>query len=200
MENRCAFSIIFCGRCGSLAVSNDLSSDNQSRLVCRGCGWRGRFLVGRVAREKSEVQKMLEEAIRDNQLIGPVRGAWGLPQNTTQDYSPETEIEAPRVAQETGRKCLTFDLICELEPRVELLWREAQAIKIKDDGNTSSFCANITMNDFKSRIRKLVGYQVDDAPEILKDNIAYDLVYQMIYQTLPYCRNCGCGVYIPPET
>ena len=85
---------------------------------------------------------------------------------------------------------LTFQQICDLEPRVRALFDEAKAVT--DDPSEVSFCANTVWHrqGFKKRVSALVGYDAIN-PQLAGDQ-AYDCAYQTIYAVLPVCRNCGC--------
>jgi hypothetical protein len=60
-------------------------------------------------------------------------------------------------------RCITFDELCELEPRLRMLYDEAASIR--DDPTQESFCANNVWygyfdqrgKGFKSRLKRLVG-------------------------------------------
>ena len=112
-------------------------------------------------------------------------------------------------------KSITWEDICEAEPRVKALYYTA--CHVKDCKTDRSFCANyVFLNTFKPIICELVGFcrsrrkkmmkesandfqfenffaytdEIDD--EMLSTSIAYDIVYQKIYGALPDCRNCCC--------
>jgi hypothetical protein len=87
---------------------------------------------------------------------------------------------------------LTFQQICELEPRVKALFGEAKAVH--DDRSQKSFCANDVWFGIRSRLVKLVGFE-ELNPQInpqLTSSAVYDTVLNTIYEVLPPCRNCGC--------
>ncbi|RZU29054.1 hypothetical protein [Edaphobacter modestus] len=85
---------------------------------------------------------------------------------------------------------LSFQQICDLEPRVQALFDEAKAVH--DDPAAESFCANTVWHrsGFKKRVSALAGF--DATHPQLQTNEAYDTAYQTIYLALPNCRNCGC--------
>jgi hypothetical protein len=85
---------------------------------------------------------------------------------------------------------LSFDEICELEPRVGELLREVQAVK---DTGGESFCANdhwCLPGGFESRLCRLVGWRA--AKPELRNSECYDIAYDHLYVLLPSCRECRC--------
>jgi hypothetical protein len=93
---------------------------------------------------------------------------------------------------------LTFEQLCELEPRLLDLLNEARAIK--DNRRKRSFCANQVWygwrghEGFKPRLLDLVGFRRkhDGSDPRLATSRAYDVAYHTIYDALPDCRNCAC--------
>lgn len=84
---------------------------------------------------------------------------------------------------------MTWDEITELEPELAHLLLFAKWVK--DDKQTPYFCANeIWYRLFKPRLMQLVGWEA--ANPVLAGETEYDTAYDMIYDTLPGCRNCGC--------
>jgi len=89
---------------------------------------------------------------------------------------------------------VTFDQLCEVEPKLRALWEEARAVK--DDKSKPLFCANAfwygwrPYKGFKPRLVRLVG-QFARKPA-LRTKVAYDVGYQEVYHQLPNCRNCWC--------
>ena len=85
---------------------------------------------------------------------------------------------------------ITFDQLCEIEPRLRLLEMEAKSIQAGDD-----FCANEVWYEsggIKSQLRKLVGNEGCDSQDpILRSSEAYSLVYQYLWAILPNCRHAG---------
>src|SRR5215467_6291400 len=90
---------------------------------------------------------------------------------------------------------LTWERLCELEPRLLALHRRAKAIK--DDERKPWFCANDVWygrgsnEGLKEELRNLVGWRRKGHP-ILGSSEAYDVAYDTVYDVLPPCRNCGC--------
>jgi hypothetical protein len=90
---------------------------------------------------------------------------------------------------------MTFEQLCQLEPRLEDLLREARSHK-----GGRSFCANAVWfgygeyrhRSFKRRLQELVGWKRKDNP-ILSTREAYDLAFHTIYQALPDCGDCLCA-------
>ena len=110
------------------------------------------------------------------------------------DNAPAVEFDLP--LDETDSP-LTFEGLCELEPRLRALYNEVSAIK--DDGSKPYFCANHTWdewneetgNSFKGRVAELVGYRRKEHP-VLGTSRAYRVAYHTIYDALPDCRSCVC--------
>jgi hypothetical protein len=54
------------------------------------------------------------------------------------------------------------------------------------------FCANVHWygtDGFKSRMRKLVGFERKGGPQRLRTMAAYDLAYDTLYGSLPDCQH-----------
>ena len=92
---------------------------------------------------------------------------------------------------------MTFEQLCELEPKLKALAEEAKATR--DDGSGEAFCANAVWYGYaghrgiKRRLLLLVGFERPDGPDELLTTEAYDVSYQAIYDMLPDCRGeCGC--------
>lgn len=92
---------------------------------------------------------------------------------------------------------MTFDRLCELEPKLKSLADEASATR--DDGTKEAFCANAIWYGYfghpgiKPRLLLLVGWERPDGPDELLTTEAYDVAYDTIYNMLPDCRGeCGC--------
>jgi len=86
---------------------------------------------------------------------------------------------------------LTFEKLCELEPGLLELYRQACAVK--DDRRKRSFCANaIWYREFKPVLVQLVGWTARKQDPVLRTSEAYRLAYDTIYHALPDCRNCWC--------
>jgi hypothetical protein len=88
---------------------------------------------------------------------------------------------------------LTWELMVEIEPRLNALWLEACTVSSK---YKKHFCANSFWygygspeQGFKGRVSKLAGF--DAANPKLRGMDAYSIAYEKIYKALPDCRNCG---------
>jgi len=85
---------------------------------------------------------------------------------------------------------LTWRQIVKLEPKLGALHREAQ--EVRDTGGRH-FCANkVWYDDFKPRLKLLVGWCRADDVLSLKASESYATAYAKIYNALPDCRNCAC--------
>ncbi|MCL2118008.1 MAG: hypothetical protein FWH27_06225 [Planctomycetaceae bacterium] len=89
---------------------------------------------------------------------------------------------------------ITFDQLCEIEPRLRNLETETKGIQAGDD-----FCANevwYRLGGIKSRLRKLVGNEgCDSQNPTLRSCDAYHVVYQHLWSILPNCRHRGACRY-----
>jgi hypothetical protein len=104
---------------------------------------------------------------------------------------------------------MTFEQVCEWEPRLEDVGYCMKAIR--DSASEPSFCANIVWYTLvKPRVVALVGFKVpekrgglwnladgtvtgqEDTPPELRSAKAYRVVYRHLYEQLPACRNCRC--------
>jgi hypothetical protein len=87
---------------------------------------------------------------------------------------------------------ITWELLCELEPRLLSLYNKAQAICSLP--LRRAFCANRTWNrDFRHDLDDLVGFHVGpDADSRLRTFAAHNIARTKIYNALPDCRNCSC--------
>lgn len=99
-----------------------------------------------------------------------------------------------------GRMKQRFEELCEMQPQLRDLYEIASAIK--DDLSTPAFCANAVWYGYgswrglgiKELLKSYVGWGADLAHSAaLKTSCAYDIAYEVIYDALPDCRNCGCG-------
>ncbi|WP_417736292.1 hypothetical protein [Rosistilla oblonga] len=87
---------------------------------------------------------------------------------------------------------MTFEELCEIEPRLTELERKAKAAElVKYD---RQFCANAYWADaIKPALTSLVGWDlVGEADDRLKTMEAYNLTYDHLYSLLPNCNQCGC--------
>jgi len=83
-----------------------------------------------------------------------------------------------------------FKELCQMEPRLDNLYKETQSIASCAYGD-DSFCANWTWYKYlKPKLLFLVGYMADNP--LLMSEQDYDIAYQELYDLLPGCRNCGC--------
>ncbi len=87
----------------------------------------------------------------------------------------------------------SWDELVTLEPRLDLLLKEAQSVK--DDKTKDVFCANRiwygdgSRNGLKQKMSKLVGWFSEKDDPILRSPAAYNLAYDTIYNALPDCRH-----------
>lgn len=93
--------------------------------------------------------------------------------------------------EELKRDQATFEKLAKLEPALSVLLNDVRAAK--DDGGPAGFCANtVWLRKFKPRLRQLVGYETTNKTPVLQTASAYDAVYNVTYEALPPCRDCGC--------
>ena len=85
---------------------------------------------------------------------------------------------------------ITFDQLCEIEPRLRHLETMVKSIQAE-----KKFCANevwYRKEGIKSRIRQLVGYEgCHSKNDTLCTSEAYDVTYQHLWAILPDCRHRG---------
>jgi hypothetical protein len=106
--------------------------------------------------------------------------------------SPPPEL----IAKRTRTGPLTFEELCEMEPRLQLLLAAAEA---HHKNREPVFCANAVWYGYpgfrpgiKDRLCKLAGWLAERAGD-LNSPEAYDLAYQTLYSALPDCRGrCIC--------
>lgn len=92
-------------------------------------------------------------------------------------------VHSPPQNEDYDDRCVrTWDIIKNIEPRLEAMFREAcQATE----------CANrVWYSRLKPRLCRLVGFMAQDP--LLKSADVYDVAYQTIYAALPDCGpHCG---------
>ncbi len=79
------------------------------------------------------------------------------------------------------------------EPRLLAVYHTARCLK--DDFSTPGYCANLQFfieGRIKERLTELVGWN-RGKDTYLGTQEAYDTAYEVIYNALPYCRNCMCA-------
>lgn len=83
---------------------------------------------------------------------------------------------------------MNWQEITAIEPRLFDLEAEIQSV----DAGEQVFCANrIWYDRFKPQVVALVGDYSSN--EQLRNQQAYSLAYQHLYDQLPGCRNCMCA-------
>jgi hypothetical protein len=99
-----------------------------------------------------------------------------------------------RKAKDTKPKPMpvpTLDELVALDPRIGQLLEDAG--RVRDDGSAPAYCGNLVFDTrFKPRIVALVGWERRDGPKPLRTNLAYDVLYDAVYDKMPNCRNCWC--------
>jgi len=91
---------------------------------------------------------------------------------------------------------LSWELLCELEPRLLVLLAEVKSIK--DDKSKPYFCANSVWYghgnnvSIKNKMCELVGFNARGGDQRLHTCEAYDIALQKLYYALPDCRDCNC--------
>lgn len=96
-----------------------------------------------------------------------------------------------------GKTKATFGDLCQIQPKLRDLLRQAQQAPAGDD-----FCANEfyygyghfkRQGGLKKRIIELVGWEACTNHNLLLSSEAYDIVVDTIWNALPACgKNCGC--------
>lgn len=99
------------------------------------------------------------------------------------------EIERCKARDEARKESLTWETIIAIDPFFDDLLHEIEGTEPGE-----RFCANdIWYKKYKPIILRRVGYcSPNYAPEILKTERAYEIVYEKLYGALPNCKGCGC--------
>lgn len=110
---------------------------------------------------------------------------------------PWSEIQMPKRTDRSRAlppEELSWERICEIEPRLKVAEREI--LRIADKGG-KAFCANAVWYgygdpdfSFKERVVRYAGWEAEEPR--LRSNAAYDIAYEHLYELLPACRNCWC--------
>lgn len=88
---------------------------------------------------------------------------------------------------------MTFEDCCKLDPAINALHLQVKSFA-KEHRHDKAFCANRHwVQTFKPQLLPLVGCERRRGPAELQSSLAYDVVYDAIYELLPDCRNCCCG-------
>ncbi len=90
----------------------------------------------------------------------------------------------------------TWEDLATREPRLTQLRQAVEQVSAR--GNPR-FCANATWYgsaggpNFRGQVMRLVGWHAENPDPVLHTMAAYDLVYQVLYDLLPDCRDCACA-------
>src|SRR5262249_55566059 len=81
----------------------------------------------------------------------------------------------------------TFEELVAIEPRLELLRKQARAFRPVSGAFDS---LSYWLRWLKPQLCQLVGWHTKDEskPELLRTSAAYDVAYETIYEELPGCR------------
>ena len=87
---------------------------------------------------------------------------------------------------------LTFELLCQLSPRLKDFHQMIQMIH--DDGTAHYFCANQLWDRLlHDTLEDLVGHHAPEHSDPrLKTSAAFDVARHACYNALPDCRGCTC--------
>lgn len=91
-----------------------------------------------------------------------------------------------------GEEPVTWGRLVARIPELAHLRREAQKTSDADP----HFCANYVWyrpGGLKERLSQLVGWGVASPDPMVRSSEAYDLAYDILYNALPDCRDCGCA-------
>ncbi|NUO06972.1 MAG: hypothetical protein HUU07_16525 [Candidatus Brocadia sinica] len=96
-----------------------------------------------------------------------------------------------KARDEATKESLSWETIIVIDPFFDDLLSEIEGIELEPG---ERFCINDTWyKKYKPIILRRVGYFAPNyAPEILKTERAYDIVYRKLYDALPSCKGCGC--------
>ncbi len=82
---------------------------------------------------------------------------------------------------------VTFEQLCEHEPRLLALEQEIEHLK----ANPPHWCANhVWYQDFENRFNALVGWYAWNPA--LRNELAYNVAFEYLYRLMPPCRDCAC--------
>jgi hypothetical protein len=85
----------------------------------------------------------------------------------------------------------SLEALIALDPQIDLLLREAAGVR--DDRRKAYFCGNeVFYTRFKPRVASLVGWFRRDGRPELSTSVAYDVVFDAVYDKMPACRRCAC--------
>jgi hypothetical protein len=86
---------------------------------------------------------------------------------------------------------LTWEEMVKTEPRLGKLLKQIQNV------DTSEICFTQHWFDLprglKQKMKKLVGFEADDATDRLRTRAAYDIAYRVLFHDAPPCRCPGCN-------
>ncbi len=91
---------------------------------------------------------------------------------------------------------LRWDLLIKREPRLEELRREMHSQR--DDRRAPYFCANELWSGagdqpgYEARMLRLVGGAAETDDPVVRSAEAVAIARNVLYETLPYCRDCNC--------
>jgi hypothetical protein len=87
-------------------------------------------------------------------------------------------------------KGLTWKEMVKTEPQLAKLLKQIQSV------DTTKVCWTehwfSLPKGFKQRMKKLVGFTADGAPDRLRTSTAYDIAYKVLYRDAPACQCPGC--------
>ena len=95
---------------------------------------------------------------------------------------------------------ITFGQLCELEPRLPDLERQAQ--ELADPQDTDWFCSNFAWLPLNAQLKALIGVarpgvESAEMSDLRYSSRSYEVAYLHLSAFLPPCRNCGCVRFHP---
>lgn len=82
---------------------------------------------------------------------------------------------------------VTFEQLCEHEPRLRTLEQEIQNLQ----ADSPHWCANnVWYRDFEGRFNFLVGWHAVNP--VLNSEVAYNVAFGHLYGLMPPCKDCAC--------
>ena len=98
--------------------------------------------------------------------------------------------EPPEAPWQPGQP-LTWTELVRREPKLQKLLAEIRRIRPKPG---RPFCANRHWFElYDWRLDKLVGWHTNHPDPEMRTSRAYDTAFEVLYEALPDCRDCGCA-------
>jgi hypothetical protein len=118
---------------------------------------------------------------------------------TTVTATPDLAELAHAVPARRPRRAAmsTWDELVEREPCLADLLEEIEAMPHDDPhfcGVQAWFGPKQRGGGLKDRMTRLVGWHAERDDSVLRSDVAYRVAYRPLYDALPPCEDCPCGV------